>query len=172
MKNFKCLLSILLIMTVLMATACPSQSIITKAINAAEKVDSITQTAVDVANAAYTEGLLTLDQKEKLLPKLNLLAKGSTAFQNAATILKNEYHSGEIPNDKLLILSRMLETDVVAPFLDVLSELKLIKNASKVLAAIGLINLALVSILQAFEKEVAIKRINEKWTDAGLVFSQ
>lgn len=166
-KIYSLLLIVALSATTILTTACPSKSVITKAINAAEKIDSITATAVAVTNSAFAEGLISFDQKEILLPKLDSLAKGSLAFKNAALTLKAEYDK-DIPKDKLQILSRMLEADVIAPFLEVLSELKLIKNTSKILAAIGLINVALVSILQAFEKEETIARINLKWKEADI----
>lgn len=158
------LLLIAVLFVSLITTACPSQSTIQKAIHAAQKIDSVTATAVQTTILAFNENLITAEQKESLLPKLNLLAKGSDAFKNAAEKLKAEYSSG-IPPDKFIVLSAMLEANVVAPFLEVLSELKLIKNSSKILAAIGLIHVTLISILQAFEKKETVSQINYRYRE-------
>lgn len=164
MRLTKFLTSLILIAVLLFSTACPSKSTIQKAVNAAQKIDSVTATAVSTANLAFTEGLLTFEQKESLLPKLNLLQKGSDAFKNAANKLKAEY-AGEIPPDKLQVLVRILNADIIAPFLEILSELKIIKNASRILAAIGVIHVTLIEILQALEKKETISLLNQRFSE-------
>lgn len=161
MKIYNKILSLLMFAviftTTLSNTACPVKSTITKAIHAAEKIDVVTTTAVQTTKLAFNEGLLTFEQKESLLPKMNLLAKGSLAFQEAAKKFKAE---GEITQSKWQILAAMLDANIVAPFLEILAELKVIKNASKILAALGVVQVTVIAILQAFEKEKAISMIN------------
>ena len=172
MKNFR-ILVIPLLMFCLLAitlptTACPSVTTIQKAVNAADQIDVMTQSVVSATETAFSENLISVEQKQLISPKMQTLAKGSAAFKLAALALKTEYGKTEIPPGKLAALNALFSDTVVVPFLDVLKDLKLVRNVTQIVSALGIIRVAVLTISQAFGKTEIVSLVNRKFKESGI----
>lgn len=152
-----------MVFAVIGATGCPSKSTIDKAFDYSQKIDLTAQSAQATAQMAFAENLLTVEQNSYLAPKLQTLTNGAQAFRNAVITVKMSGDTG-----KVQMLNTLFSEQVVTPFLDVLKDLNLIKNAPKLVAVIGLIRVAVLAISQAFGKTETVARIDKLYERADL----
>ena len=124
MKNL--LLSLLVIYTVLLSAACP-QNATREAAKASYSLSGLT---VDVAKGtarAYQDGIIGIETKDRIANYLKTISIGGKRFNNTLEIFVKE--SGEnLPTDKLAILNTIFNDEVIAPFLEILTALKVLPS--------------------------------------------
>jgi hypothetical protein len=154
-------ISLLLIWT-LFLTACPSQSAISRSAKASSQLAGLTLDAVRVTRQAFESNLISLQTKDSIADKLVKLSKGGLAFNTTIKQLQIAYPNGKLPSDKFELLSRLFDTEVIAPFLAVLQDFGLIKNAPQIIAAIEVIRTVVLTIAGVFGKTsmIAKKELN------------
>lgn len=150
----KLIISLLIVYSLVMLTACPSQSSITTAAKASNQLAGLTINAIQTVKTGYETNLFTLAQKNSIAQKLSILSDGGKAFNNAVTTLLAATRTPTA--DQLATLSQLFDTSVITPFLAVLTEVGLIKNAPAVMAAIAVIRTTVLSIAAVFTGKTAL----------------
>ena len=132
---------------VLTNIAC-DQNQIRKAAKASDQLSGLTLDAVRATKQAYTDGLITLEQKDRIADKLLVLASGGQTFN--AVVKQTAANSGAMTTDKWLALEKLFDVEVITPFLEFLAQTAGVASATKLNAAIGLIRLSVLTIAQVF----------------------
>jgi hypothetical protein len=146
------LLVLAMLFTVTLETACPSESAIQKSAKASNQLANLTLEAVRTTKTAYESNLITIETKDRIATKLVTLSKGGIAFNTSVRELQSVYRNSGIPPDKFQVLSALFDTSVISPFLSILQDLGVLKNAPSVLAAIEVIRIAVLTIASVFGK--------------------
>jgi len=150
---------------VLVTTACPAknESVIRKAAKASYQLSGLTRDAIRTTQTAFEAGQITLAQKDRIALALVKLAKGGAAF-NALVVEANRTHgtAGEIPLTKLDQIQRVFDSDLVSPFLALLTEIGGSAVSAQVKRAIELIRTAILAISAALTSAgFAVVRLKE-----------
>ncbi len=117
----------LCIMYCIVLTACPKDTAVHKAARASYELAGITRDVIAGVDKAYTDHVISVEQKNVLADKLTQIAKGGQAFNAIATQVSN---SNTVPQDKWILLQSILNDQIVSPFLGLLETLKAISPAT------------------------------------------
>jgi len=148
----KKIISLILVYSLcLLMTACPKETAIRKAAKASFELSGLTVDAIAATAKAYNENLISLETKDKIAAPLKVIAVGGKKFNEA---LKRFYaESGEnLPADKLGILKLIFSTELVAPLLEILQELKVVSadRAAYLLSAVNALQAVILIISNGF----------------------
>lgn len=152
MKTF--LTSLLLIASFIL-TGCPAKTL-EKAEASSKKLATYANTGVNVTRDLYREGIISIGVKDKIADAFILLAKGGQAFDLAVASAKTQYGTNP-PQSAVNALFNTFNAEVVARFLAVLQQLKLVADSSVYLAVIESVKTAVLIIAAAFDKRQEVE---------------
>lgn len=150
----KFILSLIIIYSLMLATACPSRKGLTQAFNQSAKVYQLGTSAAVTIGGLYDSGILPLAVKDRIADGLIKVAGEGRKFHAMIVALKAEYGSdiSAVPKSKLAELDILFSSTVIQPLVDILSSLGVLPPgvASQVLLAISLVRTAISTISQIF----------------------
>ncbi len=144
----KFLLTTILVLASLLSTACPARTI-EKAEASSKKLATYANAGVNITRDLYREQLISIGVKDKIADAFILLAKGGQAFDLAVANAKVQYGTNP-PKPAIDALFATFSSEVLAKFLAVLQELKLVADSSAYLAVIESVKAAVLIIAAAF----------------------
>lgn len=147
----KITISIILIFSLLILSACPKQSVVRQAAKASFQLSGLTVDAVNATGKAYQANLLSAETKNRIADALKKIATGGKRFnQHLEMYFRN--HGENIPSDKLEILNAIFSDEVVVPFLEILQALKVLSanDAGYLHSAINALRTAILIISNGF----------------------
>lgn len=160
MKILKTIFLALALYAVILTSVACDQNQIRKAAKASNQLSGLTLDAVRATKQAYLDGMITLEQKDRIADKLLILATGGQTFNQA--VKRMAASSEAMTPGKWQALERLFDAQVIVPFLAFLAQTAGAANAAKLSAAIGLIRLSVLTIAQVFgRRQAAARRINE-----------
>src|SRR5262249_39683712 len=139
--------SLLIVVLGVLLTACPSESDIKKAYNTSALIANYTETAAHTIGDLYTARIIGYETKENLIRKLRLVAAGGRRFQTEIDALYDVYKRA-LPDAQVNALDIMFNREVIAPFVDILTEAGVLsKDASgQILTAVVLLKSAILTV--------------------------
>lgn len=149
----------LLIVFSLVLTACPARSDLVKAFKASEQLAVTTETAALAIGDLYQGKVISFEQKEKLISKMRIIATNGRRFHTEVSALAAIYKT-KLPDEKISALDVLFNSEVIAPFLEVLLEAgALSKEASqRVFLVLAVLRTAVLTISNAFGKRLSDSR--------------
>lgn len=117
----KKLLTCCLLIYAIFLMGCPKETAVRKAANASYQLAGITGDVINGVGKAYDAGILSLATKDKLAAQLKLVVSGGKKFNLAIEALNATPSPADIS-----ILNQIFSEQVVAPFLAILEELKVL----------------------------------------------
>jgi hypothetical protein len=138
-------------------TGCPREradSNIRKAAKASFELAGVTNDTVTAVGRAYTDGIISLEQKDRLADKLVILAKGGKTF-NAAVRKAAEVYSTDVdpPPSEIDLLIALFDSDVISPFLEFLAAVGGINAPPYLATAVEMIRNVVLQIARGFGRE-------------------
>lgn len=136
----------------LILTGCPKASTIQKAADANSQIEGLTRTAISSTLDAMHAGLLKPAEAEAVETALAKIAGGGAAFTVELGHVQAMSLTQTVPQSKLAELAALFNTNLVAPFLDVLTQLKAVSpsQAQALMLVINSLRNALLVISAAF----------------------
>lgn len=139
----------------LLLVGCPSKTI-SKAENASSKLATYANSGIAITRDLYRENIISLATKDKIADAFIVLAKGGMAFDAAVANAKAQYGTNP-PQSAVDALFNTFNAEVVAKFLAVLQQLKLITDSSAYLAVIESLKAAVLVVAAAFGKRSQVE---------------
>lgn len=157
------ILSLCVFFTMVIGTACPSQSGIEKAAKTSLRISDLTRDAIAATRQAYENHLIDLETKDKMAAQLDLVISGGDAFNAAVKRVYEEFKkSGNKDVSALRLLDTMLTSQVTAPFLAFLQLMRVVspEQAPYLWAAINSLRAAIL-LVGSFVSINTIKMLGE-----------
>lgn len=152
MKNL--ILCLTLIYSLVMVTACPSRSKLERAFNESARVASLAETAAVTTGEFYRSGLLSLDAKDRVAEALGKVVVNGKSFHRLLVGLKAQFGDRleNAPASALENLDLVFSTQVIAPFLEILTTIGVLPAAAaqKLLVAVSILKTAILTIAGVF----------------------
>ncbi len=150
----KIFLTLAIIYSLIIATACPSKSSLEKAFNQSAKIGNLAKTSAITVGDLYKAKVIDLETKDKIVSKLEIVVTNGTRFHNVLSALAKQY-KGNVDNLTAADKSRLdliFSSEVIAPFADILTELGVLPEATakQILLAIALLKTALLTVSNIF----------------------
>ncbi len=150
----KTILILTLIYSLVMVTACPSRSKLEKAFNESARVAQLAETSAVTTGEFYRSGLITLEAKDRIAESLSKVVVNGKSFHRLLRGLKDQYGSrlDNAPASVLANLDLVFSTQVIAPFLEILTAIGALPAAAaqKVLVAFTILKTAILTIASVF----------------------
>ena len=150
----KIILSLTIVYSLIMMTACPSRSGLEKAFHESARVASLAETAAVTTGEFYSSGLLNLTTKDRIADALALVVKNGKSFHKVLAGLKAQYGDNltAIPKAELANLDLIFSTQVITPFLEILSNIGVLPPAiaQKLVVAFSILKTAILTISGVF----------------------
>lgn len=150
----KIILSLVIVYSLIMVTACPSRSGLEKAFNESARVASLAETAAVTTGEFYSSGLIPLATKDRIADALALVVKNGKSFHKVLVGLKAQYGDrlSEIPKAELANLDLLFSTQVITPFLEILSNFRVLSPeiARKLVVAFSILKTAILTVSSVF----------------------
>jgi hypothetical protein len=137
-------------------TGCPSANSIAKAKSSSARIATYANTGVELTRELYRNKFLTLSQKDKLADGWIALAKAGQAFDAAIAAAESQYGTDTPPKTAIDKLFGTFNSEVVAKFLAVLQDLKIVGGTDKFGAVIETIKTAVLLVAKVFAKKSEI----------------
>lgn len=153
MKKVLISLAIIASMILTQAAACSS-----KTKKAAEISYQFSGLVLDLAKAtdrAFTEGAITLAQKDSAVVVVRKMNAGAKAFNTIVTEIAN---MPEIPPDKLALLNKILSSEIIDPFLQLVGSLGAAAQIDALRPVISAIRIAILTISSALGEYTAVDK--------------
>jgi hypothetical protein len=152
------LILVLVINCLLFTTGCPKKDVIRNAVDASYRLPAMTNDMISQVDDAYVKGFIDLDTVHKIGAATNKLAKAEKIFvdmvaaANKVYIQTGSYSAADISNIKIYF-----DSQLIAPFLDVLETLKLISGntSALILTAIDAVRVLLQTIGKGLDSSAA-----------------
>lgn len=144
----------LLVLTMLVLTACPSRSI-QRAKEASSKLATYANSGVNLTRELYRAKFISLQSKDRIADAFLTLAKAGMAFDAAVASAERTYGTSA-PSDVIAGLFATFNREVVAKFIDVLQSLKLVPAVGSYADTIELLKAAILTVARAFGKGNAV----------------
>lgn len=160
----------LVVICSLLLMACPKEDVVRKAAKASYSLSGLTADVAVAAQKAYHDGLIDVHSKDRIAVWLKQISKGGKQF----TALTEAAHKSQVADAGTInSLNLILSTEITAPFLEILQELKILsKDASDFLqTAIAALRSAILVISSALSttKVIASNRFIKNNRFAGVV---
>jgi hypothetical protein len=150
----KTILCLALIYSIVMVTACPSKSGLERAFNESARIGELATVAAVTTGDFYRSGFLTLEVKDKIAAQLAKVVKSGQSFHQVLVAMKQKYGNNlnSVPKSELVDLDLLFSTEVIKPFLDILTTVGLLppEMAKKVLLAFSLLRTAILAVSGIF----------------------
>jgi len=121
--------ALLLVLTLIVAACTPKQ--LSQAAEAAKDIGGGTRDVVKAVREAYEAKLISIEQKDRLAELLKQIARGGQKGVDAIDFLQKHGVTQPTP-EQSRNLSRIFDDEVVAPFLNLLTELGKLSDESSV----------------------------------------
>jgi 3-oxoacyl-(acyl-carrier-protein) synthase len=140
-------------------TACGEKRL-SQAAEAAKDIGGGTRDVISAVDQAFTEKLITLEQKDKLADLLGLIAKGGQKGVDAIELLQQQGVENPTPEQSKLLM-RIFDDNVIAPFLQLLTELGKLSDTSSaaIRAAMISVRAAILLLSNRIGRNDVIRRI-------------
>lgn len=148
---------ILIYAFVIFSTACPSGGSIAKAKQSSAKLAGYANLGVNGTRDLYRANLISLEQKDTIANGFLVLAKAGIAFDAAVKNLETTY-GANVPKSEIEKLFAVFSGDVVAKFVDVLKQIRIVGANNSVGEIIALLQTAILAVAKAFSKEKVIRQ--------------
>lgn len=153
----KIILSLFVIYSMLLVSACPSPKTLEKAKSSSARLATYANEGVNATRELYRSKILTGEQTTAIAEKLIILARAGGAFDSAVKAAESTY-GANAPRSETEKLFAMFSSEVVGNFLAVLSSLKIVGNTGVLQETIDLLQTAVITIARAFGRGAEIKR--------------
>lgn len=142
---------------------CNRQNTLNAAAEAAKDIGGGTRDVIKAVGDAYQAKLITLEQKDKLADILGLIAKGGQKGVDAIEFLHNQGVK-EPTAEQSNLLRKIFDDDVVAPFLNLLTEIGKLSNDQSVAirTALASVRTAIVLLSSKIGRIDVIKAIEAR----------
>lgn len=145
----KILISLLLVYALVLATACPiKESDIARAKRASNALAGLTADAITATRTAFENKLISLEQKNSIADALIMISRGGTRF----TLAVKAAESSKLLVERREVLNQVFSRDIVEPFLSLLQQIGLLKNAAALAHAIDLLRVQILVISKVFSR--------------------
>src|SRR6185369_16912519 len=133
--------------------ACPSASDLKRAYTASAQIAGNTETAARTIGELYTAGVISYRTKESLVAKLKIVRDNGLRFQAEINALYDLYRD-KLPAASINALDIMFNRDVIAPFVELLTEAGILSKeaGAQVLTALILLKSAILTVSNMFGK--------------------
>ncbi|HEY8562812.1 MAG TPA: hypothetical protein VIL74_20710 [Pyrinomonadaceae bacterium] len=152
-KIFTCAL---LIYSLVMLTACPAKSIETARAQSMSMA-RYANAGVDITRDLFREGVISLAQKDKIADGFLNLAKAGQLFDETLAAIEKSYGSN-VPRTELEKLFESFNGIVVAKFLDLLKEMKLVGSGSRLGEVIEILRTTILAAAKIFGKAYEVRQ--------------
>lgn len=153
----KIILSLIVVYSMLLATACASAVSLDKAKSSSSRLASYANEGVNVTRELYRSKVLSGEQTKAIAGKFIVLARAGAAFDSAVKAAEATYGTNA-PKPEIEKLFAVFSSEVVGNFLAVLSALKIVGNTGGLQQTIALLQTAVLTIARAFGRSAAVKR--------------
>jgi hypothetical protein len=145
-KNFS---GVFVIVLAMLTTACPQGTAIQKAAKAADTLPKLTDSVIVAVGGVYDAHVITLAQKDVFVRDCQKIIDGGRLFDSA---IKAANAANDNSASTLNTLNTLFSNGVVAPFLSILENLKVLspQNGATVLTALNLVRAAILTISAIF----------------------
>jgi hypothetical protein len=128
---------------------------IAKAKKESAKLATYADKGVNVTRDLYQQKLISLELKDKIADGFIKLSDAGLAF-DAAVVNAETVYGSKVPASEVQKLFATFDSQVVAQFLAVLSEFKLVNNSPQLALVIESIKAAVLVIADAFGKKAVV----------------
>lgn len=150
----KILLSVIVIYSLLLLTACPQETVVRRAAKASYELSGLTVDVINAVGKAYANNLIDIRTKDDLANKLKTLSVGGMKFNQLLESALKDANGDEtkVTPDKIQNLNKVFSDDVVMPFLEILQLAKVISpaNVNYLHSAIAALRTAILTISLGF----------------------
>lgn len=146
-------LTIIVLFSLFLITACPSPPTIEKAKSASAKLAGIADTGVNLTRTLYRRDVISLEQKDRVADAFIKLAKSGVFFDKTVRELENIYTDSHPPRDKLSELIVLFNSGIVADFITLLTTLRVISADGKFVRTIELMKTSILLIASVLQIE-------------------
>ena len=156
MYPFRTFLTVLILISSLIFTACPSTQSLEKAKGASSKLATYANTGVNITRELFQAGILPLETKDKVADAFIVLAKAGQQFDAAVISLQTQFGNTP-PKNELQALYALFSSTVITNFLNVLQILKLVNDTAKYQAIIETIRTGILIIANVFGHKATVR---------------
>jgi hypothetical protein len=156
-------LTVVLLPSTLAMGPCNRQSTLNSAAEAAKDIGGGTRDVIKAVGDAYQAKLITLEQKDRFADLLKAIAQGGQRGVDAIEFLQKQ--GVETPTaEQRINLMRIFDDDVIAPFLNLLTEIGKLSNAQSVAirAALASVRTAIVLLSSRIGRADVIRAIEAR----------
>ena len=150
----KFVLSLTVIYSLILVTACPSKSDLVRAFNRSAAIGGLAETAAVTTGDFYKQGFISLEWKDDVASQLDMIVKNGKSFHKLLVALKAKYAGSlaNIPKWEIADLDPIFSRDVIEPFLAILVQSGALppEIAKKVMLAFSLLRTAIMTISGIF----------------------
>jgi hypothetical protein len=149
----KQLLAILTIAISILTFACPKRDIVRGAASASYRLPGLTRDAIKATGDAFDRKLISIEQKDKFALIFQRLANNETRFVALVDDFRAVYERTQaIDKSRLDAITAFFDAEIVDPFLQILTEYKLLSGsaAGAVKIAIEAVRVVLIQIGAGF----------------------
>lgn len=141
----------LVIIGSLLATGCPSRSDIVKGFKTSEGIAGTVELSATNVGDLFSAGIIPYEAKEQIIAGLRIVQKNGKRFHAEVDALAKQY-KGKLPDEKLKALDVLFSREVIAPFAEILVQVKLLspEASEKVFAALIILRTAIFGIANIF----------------------
>ena len=144
----KIVTALLLIYSLVMLTACPQKSI-TEAKKQSSQIAVYANNGVEITRELFRSQIISIAQKDRIAEGFILLAKSGQTFDRTVKNIENAYGTRP-PKSEIERLFQVFNAEVVARFLDILRELKVVSADNRIGEVVALLQTAILAIAKVF----------------------
>lgn len=150
----KIFLSLLIIYSLLMVTACPSKGDLEKAFKQSANIGKVASASAVTVGDLYKAGVISLDTKDKIALQLGKIVENGARVHEVIKALAAKY-KGQVDNispTERNDLDLMFSREVVEPFLEIFKSLNVLPahTAQQILVAVALLRSAIMTVSGIF----------------------
>ena len=139
---------LVLIYSMVLLSACPQKSI-GEAKRQSSQIAVYANNGVEITRELFRNQIISLAQKDRIADGFILLAKSGQTFDLAVKNIENTYGTRP-PKSEIERLFKIFNAELVAKFLDILRELKVISADNRIGEVIALLQTAILIIAKVF----------------------
>lgn len=144
----KKIITLILIYAVFLVSACPKKSI-NEAKKQSAQIANYANNGVEITRELFRGQIISLEQKDKIADGFILLAKSGQTFDLTVKNIENTYGTRP-PKSEIERLFQVFNAEVVARFLDILRELKVVSANNQIGEVVALLQTAILAIAKVF----------------------
>jgi hypothetical protein len=156
-------LVLMLALVSLPITGCGGEKTLSQAAEAAKDIGGGTRDVIKAVGEAYDKKLITLEQKDRLADTLKSIAKGGQKGVDAIELLQKQGVENPTPEQSRLLMT-IFDNDVIAPFLNLLTDLSKLSPSSSatIRAALASVRTAILLLSSRIGRADVIRQIEAR----------